>query len=69
MEMEIKIHGDIHEDQDMIQVFVNARQLYIAICEAKELIRSRLKYEEDISNDEEQFLEQIRDILTSDQSF
>ena len=69
MEMEITVHGDIHDDSEMLKTFVNARGLASAIYEAKELIRTRLKWHEGLPDEEERFLEELRDVLTSDELF
>ena len=69
MEVKIEIHGDIHEDAEMLKTFVNARDLASAICEAKILIRSRLKWDDGVSDNEERFLEELRNVLTSDELF
>lgn len=69
MEMKIEVHGDLYDDADSLKIFVNAKELHSAICDARSLIRNRLKWDEELSNDEEQFLEKINDALRVDELF
>ena len=61
--MKITVEGEVHEDIDLLKQFVHTSDLWSANWEARQLIRARLKYEEDISDEEEKFLEQLQEVL------
>ncbi len=57
------VEGDYYEDQDELAVQLQASKNAIKISDALDEIRSRLKYGEDISEEEEKTLERIRGVL------
>ena len=65
MEMEIKVKGDLYEDRETLRIFVHAQELYSCIYEARQRIRTRIKYEE-ISEAEDRFLEELKELLWLD---
>lgn len=56
---------NLPEEQDYADTALGAQRMASAIFDAKNKIRNRLKYEEDVTPQEETFLESLRDILNS----
>lgn len=63
MKKTISFEGCPYEDQDYFAIIENANAMCSAILDAREKIRSRLKWDEDVSEPEAKFLEEIQDIL------
>ena len=59
MKIKIEFEGDHIEDRDVINPIINALDMCSAIFDAKQIIRSRLKYGENVTEIEEQTLENI----------
>lgn len=66
MNWEFKISGT-EEDHHELKIYTNAMKMYCIIHETKERIRKRLKYEEEITEKEEEFLEELQTILFIDE--
>jgi hypothetical protein len=62
MEMEIKIKGCPHEDQDTLLTYFLAPDMRAAIHETRERLRSLIKYH-DLSEEAEEYLQEIRQML------
>lgn len=63
MKIKIEFEGDSHEDRDDFNRIFHSIDMYSAILEARDLIRARLKHDEDITDIEERTLESIREAL------
>jgi len=63
MKVRLEFEGELFEDRDDFKMLAHAYDLMSSIHEAKEKIRSRLKYGEDVSDQEEKILEEIRECL------
>lgn len=63
MKIKIEFEGDYYEDKVEMRMIMCTQNMYCAINEAQELVRSRLKYGENISDIEEKTLENIREAL------
>lgn len=63
MKARIEFSGDFFEDKDDFKMIVHVYDMMIAIHDAKNAIRSRLKYGEGVSDQEEKTLEEIRELL------
>jgi len=57
------VEGDYYEDQDELKTQTEASNNAMKIGDVLDEIRSRLKYGEDVSDQEEKTLERIREIL------
>ena len=58
----IEFSGDSYEEKEILSVYANAQSIYTAVCDVKNKIRSRVKYE-DISEKEADFLDELRELL------
>ena len=63
MKVSLQYSGDMYEDRETLDAITHALDMHSAIWEAKELIRTRLKHGEGVSDAEELTLEAIRDAL------
>ena len=63
MHVKISFEGEINDDREEILMLAHVTDMYSAIFDAKNEIRSRLKYGEGISDEEEKTLEAIREHL------
>jgi len=63
MKIEIKVEGCPYEDASSMKIFAHSLDLYCALCEVREQVRSRLKWGENLSDDEVRFLENLSDDL------
>lgn len=61
--MQINIEGCPYEDRSELKLIFHASDMYSAIFDALQEIRSRLKHDENVSEDEERFLERLRETL------
>jgi len=62
MKFKLEIEGDYFEDKADLQTFLLCHEYAACIHEVREKIRHRLKYDEDVSEKEEQFLESLRSL-------
>jgi len=62
MKIRIEIEGDLYEDREEINTFLHAQDIKSLLWEIRERIRARLKYGEDITDKEEEALEEIREL-------
>ena len=64
MKTTLKIETDHPEmcEMDQIKIYAHALDMYLAITDARQLIRTRLKHE-CVSQDEERFLRRLEDEL------
>lgn len=53
--------SDDQRSREEIAIMLKSRELYAALHAIKELVRSRLKYGDNVSKEEEQCLEMIRE--------
>ena len=60
MEIEIISKGDLYDDNPSLKMIVHSPDMLNAITLARQEIRCRLKYNEDLSLDEINFLEKIQ---------
>lgn len=63
MKVEIKFSGDLYEDGDSLRMVFHANDMYCKIHEADQIARARMKYGENVSDEEYQTLEKIREEL------
>ena len=63
MEIEINVKGDSYEDNDELQIFMRSKEIYSKLSGVRELIRRRRKHCEDVTDKEDDFLEEIQLIL------
>lgn len=63
MKYKISYEGELYEDQDTMKIITHAMDLYCAISEARNEIRSRKKYAENVTDEEYTFLERLQEIL------
>lgn len=63
MKMEIKVSGCPYEERDMLKVFAHAIDAASALGEAREEVRSRLKWGENLTDEEVRFLETLQETL------
>jgi len=63
MKIEIKVEGCPYEDSSSMKIFAHSLDMYCALCEIREQVRSRMKWGEGISDDEYKFLENLSDDL------
>ena len=66
MKMKVEFEGDYIEDDELFKWIIHAGDLHSAVWDARQEIRSRLKYGEGVSNDEERVLEKLQEILYVD---
>jgi len=67
MKIKLELEGDFYEDTEIFKRIMVASEMYGIIEEVRDHIRSRLKYGENVSNEEERTLLQIREILYIDE--
>lgn len=63
MKFRFIVEGDYFEDFTEIKEIAHMRDLSSANWEARQTIRSRMKYSENVSDEEYKFLEELRNIL------
>ena len=63
MKMEVKIEGCPYEDSDAIEIFAHAFDIHSTLSEVKQAVRSRLKWGENLTEEEIKFLESLQDIM------
>jgi len=66
MKFKISFEGEMYEDDESMKIILHASDMYSAMHEARQAIRSRLKYGEGVSDQEEKTLEEIRELLWID---
>lgn len=66
MKFNISFEGEMYEDDETMKIILHATDMYSAMHDARQRIRSRLKYEENVSDEEEKVLEELREILWID---
>lgn len=59
----LTLEGDFFEDKNILDDQINASNYKYQIIEALEKIRSRIKYHDNVSDIEEKFLDELRQIL------
>ena len=57
--MEIKVKGCLYEDKEALKIFMHAQDMCSAMWEIRNMVRTRIKHCEHVSDEEEVFLEQI----------
>jgi hypothetical protein len=67
MKYTFSLSGDIYEDRQELNIMLTTPDILNAIHEVRQKIRERLKYEEDISESEEKFLEELMSDLFFEQ--
>lgn len=67
--MKISIEFDGEDSRDDVLMFLNATEFFLALCEIDDLCRSRMKYNENVTDDEYRFLETIRESCHSIRGF
>lgn len=60
MKLKFEVEADGYEERDEIQIYAHAVDYKLALDEIREQVRQRLKYGENISDEEERVLEEIR---------
>jgi len=63
MKWKLEFEGDWYEDADKLKDLTRLHDLKMAIHKAKEIIRTRLKYGENLPQYEVNVLEQLREAL------
>lgn len=63
MNIEIKVVGDLYEHRNEVYQFVFAQQVYQAAEKVKGMIRDRRKYSTHLTEIEDEFLEEIQEML------
>jgi len=63
MKFKIEFEGDTFEDSTLLKMILFSNKIYCSIYDARDKIRSRLKYGENVTDIEEQTLEAIREDL------
>lgn len=63
MKCKITYEADLFEENETMKTIIHSLDLASAIIDAREIIRSRLKWGEGVSDQEEKILEEIRDAL------
>jgi hypothetical protein len=67
MKMQINIEGCPYEDKNELNIIFHASDMYLAIFDAIQAIRCRLKYDQVTGGEQEEiFLENLREILCVD---
>lgn len=61
----LQFEGDTCEDNEEYQIICNYKKIYQSLQNCKDMIRSRIKYN-DITDDEDKFLEELYKILYID---
>jgi hypothetical protein len=61
MDFSFTLDGDIQEDKEQLLFLVHANDMRYALSEIDNIIRSRLKHGENVSEEEEENLERIRE--------
>jgi len=62
MEMKVTVSGCPYEDREALAIFSRSMELYGVLSDVREVVRSRLKWE-DITEEEAEFLDQLRSDL------
>ena len=60
---EFKIKGCPYRDQDDLKIYINSHELYSSLHDIYQEIRSRRKYEENVSDAEEKFLARLIELI------
>lgn len=63
MKMKIELQGDAHEDRDAMLTFMHTMDLWSAVWDARQEIRTRIKHGQNISTQEEKLLKRLQEIL------
>lgn len=63
MKCKLSYEGDLFEENETMKTIMHSFDLASAIIDAREIIRTRLKWGEGVSDQEEKILEEIRDAL------
>jgi len=63
MKITVTLEGDDIEDAECFNIYAKARDMHSAIWDTRQEIRSRLKYGENVSSDEEGVLEKLQELL------
>ncbi|NGX36891.1 MAG: hypothetical protein K1000chlam2_00036 [Chlamydiae bacterium] len=61
--MTVIFEGDAFEDKQDFKIFTHAHDIHSCIWEARQHIRERLKYAEDVSDQEAKNLEELSEML------
>lgn len=59
MKITVCLEGDYYADWHEIRQMICVKEMFIAISDAREKIRSRLKYGQDVSEKEAEHLEEL----------
>lgn len=63
MKFNMSFEGDTYEDQEELAIIYYAKEMHSCIWDARNKIRERLKYGEDVSDSEYRLLEELQEIL------
>jgi len=63
MSVQISFNGDLFEDMDSLKTVIHSFDMLSSIHSSRKRIRQRLKYAENIAEEEENFLEELLEIL------
>ena len=63
MDIEVKVVGNIYEDRQELYRFMFAQEVYAKMEEARNKIRTRRKHCEGVTDKEDDFLEELQEIL------
>jgi hypothetical protein len=63
MKWKLEFSGEYPDDMDLLKSLSNFHQMELAIFEAKDIIRSRIKWGEGVPQDEVNILERIQSAL------
>ena len=66
MKSQLTIECDFLEERDTLKTIIYAADYASMLNEAREEIRARLKWGEDVSQEEERFLERLRETIYHD---
>jgi hypothetical protein len=62
MKQTITFEGDFYEDREEMKIILHSSDMYSSLWDARNKIRNRTKYE-NITEQEEKFLEELSEIL------
>jgi len=63
MKIKMTYDGEVYDDSDEFKMLVHAPDMYLALCDGIQEIRSRIKHGDNVSDEEERFLESLRETL------
>ena len=63
MKVKIEIEGNLHDNKGDFNLFFNAHDMADAIDDVKQFIKTRIKNEEEMTDDEYEALQTISDML------